>query len=126
MVFENVFREVMDKVLERIDTLRDVERVGGDLPIQFPSATQHVEIPAGGVIEEVKTVNRLLKYLHYEVPAGVLVEIYLDNMLLLWFEGETGDVSFDKGVYGNEVRVVARNENESAARYKLKSNWSIA
>lgn len=126
MVFENDFREVMDKVLERIDSLREVERVGGDLPIQFPSATQYVSIPANSTVEETKTVNRLLKYLHYDVPTGVLVEVYADNMLLLWFEGESGDIVMDKGVYVETLRVVATNTTESAATWKLKSNWSIA
>lgn len=126
MVFENVFREVMEKVLDRIDSLREVERVGGDLPIQFPSATQYVTIPAGGTIEETKTVNRLFKYLHYEIPTGVLVELYADNMLLLWFEGETGDIIMDKGVYVETLRVVATNTTNAPASWKLKSNWSIA
>ncbi|MDD4126563.1 MAG: hypothetical protein PHV39_02610 [Methanomicrobium sp.] len=89
-----------------------------DLIIQLPESTSEMYLAASGEYEKSVTISKRLHYLAVSVPANVVLEIYNDNSLLMWFCDESGTIDLKSGYDIGVMKVKVTNASgDTSARW---------
>lgn len=91
-----------------------------DLILRFPEPDDAFLDPNATYEKEISINNKRLVYLAYDIPEGVVMNIYRDSELYYWaYGGEIGALQMKNGILFNNLKI--RVENKSSITQK----WSI-
>jgi hypothetical protein len=100
--------------------LLDPASKADDMILQFPQSSGEMYLDAGKTWSYSSTAGRRLMYITVSVPACVLVEIFNNSNVIMWFTNEAGTMQLDNGLLMNEYTIQATNTGDEAARWSCR------
>ncbi|WP_290597112.1 MULTISPECIES: hypothetical protein [unclassified Archaeoglobus] len=120
---DTLFREILEEKALLAEISQKLEG-DEDLLLQYPDSTKDLYLKAGESYERELQINRRLRYLSLDVPDGVLLQIFRNNSLWLFAEGEIGAIQFKNGVHFEVFKVVVVNSSEIDQKWSLRVLFS--
>ena len=120
---DRLFREILEEkaLLAQISYKLEGDE---DILLQYPDNTKDLYLKAGETYEREIEVQRRLRYLSIDVPDGVLLQIYRNNSIWFFADGEIGAIQFKNGVHFEVFKLVVVTNSEIDQKWSVRALFS--
>ncbi len=92
-----------------------------DILIQFPNNTAEMLVPEQSTIKTVdRRINKRLMFATVSIPKDGIMTISNNNIIQLFFSGESGTITFVNGMFFEDTVIELMNTGTEPARFNYR------